>query len=111
MGRWAQARRRASAGAAGELLFPPAAPVLTCDGWNLAVVSNEPLNVGSFTQLLYSADEGGPYLLEDTLVTNSPTQFAGNGGYDGSWFVARELGNGLQFSGSSPDSNEIHYVL
>jgi len=108
MGRWAQARRRASAGVAGELLPPPAAPTLDTFEERVYVTTNEPTNVGSVTTLWSSFLEFGPWTLADTEPTDSPTDFGDTSSYYQKYLVARELGNGIDFGGSSPDSNKVY---
>jgi len=108
MGRWAQARRRASAGVAGELLPPPAAPTLDTFEERIYASTNEPTNVGSVMTLWSAFLEFGPWVFADSHPTGSPTDFGDSSAYYQQYLVARELGNGIDFGGSSPDSNKVY---
>jgi hypothetical protein len=67
--------------------------------------SNEATNVGSMMELWESAFPLGPWTLADAQPTAAPTDFGDSSAYYQKYLVARELGNGVEFGGSSGDSN------
>jgi hypothetical protein len=110
MGKWAQQRKRGSAGCGIAALQPPPAPLLNNPDVDLLQHPQGSPDPGAATTLYRSPDGGAPWFAYAAGVWADPSTWGDPGVLDIGYYRATETGNGSVYAGESPPSNVFENV-
>jgi hypothetical protein len=109
VGRWAQARRRQSVLPTGGPAGPPPAPLLRIAANHLFQDAQGGDDTGGTLEVEFSDSEFGPFEQWDTAAWVAVKAWGSLGGFEGSYFRAKEYGNGLSYVGASEFSATVFF--
>jgi hypothetical protein len=110
MGRWAQARRRGKANNVMPGVGPPPAPMLAIDGSDLVQTANGAADTGGLCRLYYRVSPASVRALVQEAPWVAVQVYADGAEGPVGFYNATEVGNGLAYSGESPESNQVHVI-
>ena len=111
MGKWAQQRKRGSAGQGTIAPQTPPAPFLDVVAGDLVSQAHIADNYGGVCTLFRSATEFGEYSLHDQEDWDPSLDWNAFVTIVPGWYKATQTGNGTKWVGSSPFSNAQHITL
>lgn len=104
MGKWAQQRKRGSAGQSAIPLLPPPAPLLAVEDDQLEQRTTGAGDSGGTITLYYSTTYVGPYAAFEGFFYESPHSWSNTGDLEPGYYKATETGNNSAYAGESPPS-------
>lgn len=107
MGRWAQARRRGRTAPPAGPAGPPPAPGLDASGGSLLQTATGGDDTGGTVELQNALLEEGPFEDLDSAAWEAVRNWGPNYELEGFFYRAREVGNGVDYVGSSDWSNVV----
>lgn len=102
MGRWAQAKRRASALPTAPVLPAPGQCAVTREETTIYLESSSPGNSGGYFKTYTAPDSTGPWAYYGDVLWGEPAVWGEASSLPASWLAAREVGNGSTYLGEGP---------
>jgi len=108
MGKWAQQRKRGSAGQSAIAPLPTPAPYLDVIAGDLVSQAHITDNYDGACRLFRSTLEAGPYVLHDEEPWDPSLDWSVNVTITPGWYQATQVGDGVHYVGESSPSNRQH---
>lgn len=107
MGKWAQQRKRGSAGHGPVALPPPPAPQLLIIEDSVYQLASSDTDTNGSLKLYYSTSGGEPWNFISSVIWKLEHYWGSTDYYQGDWLRATEVGNDLDYAGESQPSNVL----